>query len=239
MFHEDGNSHELLNSNFLYNIPSLGSHDDNVGLVKSFFEKEVVDVIWAMEVDKAPGPDGFSIHFYRVCWNFIKFDLLRMISAFLSKAKVGGNTNLTFLALIPKEVNPTYFDRFRPISLCNASYKILAKLLANTLKPLLGTLISPLQGGFVKGRHLIDNVIQVQEALHSSFQRKEKGMLIKLDMKNTFDRVKLSFLYQVLIYFGFSAEFVYLIKACTNRPWISPLVNGRPADFFQATRGWH
>ena len=65
-----------------------------------------------------------------------------------------------------KEVNPSSFDRFRPISLCNASYKILAKLLADRFKLLLGKLISPLQGGVVKGRHLVDNVIRVQEALH-------------------------------------------------------------------------
>ena len=189
-----------------------------------------------MEPNKAPGPDGFSIHFYRVCWNYIKFDLLRMISTFLSKAKVGRNTNSTFLALIPKEVNPASFDRFRPISLCNASYKILAKLLANRLEPLLGSLKSPLQGGFVQGRHLLDNVIQVQEALHSIYHMKEKGMLIKLDMKNAFDRIKVSFLYKVLRDFGFSVEFFHLIKAHIERPWISPLVNGRPADFFQASR---
>ena len=160
-----------------------------------------------------------------------------MTSTFLKTTKVGGCTNSTFLALIPKEVNPSSFDRFFPISLCNASYKIIAKLLATWLKILLGKLISPLQGGFVKGRHLVDNVIQVQEALHSSFQRKDKGMLIKLDMKNSFDRVKLSFLYQVLLSFGFSIEFVKLIKACTYRLWIAPLVNGRPIDFFQDTRG--
>ena len=117
----------------------------------------------------------------------MKLDLVRMISAFLKKAKVGGGTNSTFLALIPKETNPETFDTFRPISLCNASYKILAKVLANKLKPLIGMLISPLSGGFVKGRHLIENVIQVQEAMHSSYQRKEKGMIIKLDMKNSFD----------------------------------------------------
>ena len=78
----------------------------------------------------------------------------------------------------------------------------LAKLLSNRLKILLGNLISPFQGGFVKGRHLGDNVIQVQESLHSRFQRKEKGMLIKLDMKNAFDRVKLPFLYDVVLSFG-------------------------------------
>ena len=49
-----------------------------------------------------------------------------MIYAFLKKTKVGGGTNYTFLALIPKETNLETFDRFRPISLCNASYKITA-----------------------------------------------------------------------------------------------------------------
>lgn len=137
----------------------------------------------------------------------------------------------------PKEVNPDNLDRFQPISLCNASYKILAKLLANRIKPLLGNLISPLRGGFVKGRHLIDNVIQLYEALHSSHTQKEKGMLMKLDMSNAFEWVKLSFLYKILLSYGFSVHFVNLIKACTDRPWIVPLVNGRPIDFFQASRG--
>ena len=193
--------------------------------MEPFSEQEVFK---AMEPDKAPGSDGFSFHFYRVCWNIIKLDLIRMVSAFHKKAKVGGCTNSTFLALIHKEANPSSFDRFRPISLCNASYKLLSKLLSNRFNILLGKLISPLQGGFVKGRHLVDNVIQVQEALHSSFQRKEKGMLIKLDMKKSFDRVKIPFLYRVLLTFGFSLEFDNLIKACTDRPWFAPLVNSRP-----------
>jgi len=148
-----------------------------------------------MESDKAPGPDGFTIHFYKVCWKIIKTDLLKMIHGFFSKAKVGGGINSTFLALIPKEVNPETFGRFRPISVCNASYKILAKILVNRIKPLLEKLISSPQGGFVKGRHILDNVIQ---AIHSSKQRKEKGMLIKLDMANAFDRVNHPFLLQVL-----------------------------------------
>ena len=109
--------------------------------------------------------------------------------------------------------------------------------MANRLKPLLGKLISPLQGGFVKGRHILDNVIQVLEAMHSSFHRNEKGMLIKLDMANSFDRVKLSFLYKVLNSFGFSYAFINLIKACTDKPWMAPLVNGRPTNLFQASRG--
>ena len=146
--------------------------------MEPFTEEEIIDVIWPMELDKSPRPDGFSFQFYRVFWIVIKKYLLRMIQAFKIKAKIRGCTNSTFLALIPKEVNPTTFEIFWPISLCNASYKILSKLLADRIKPLLGKLISPLQGGFFKGRHVLDNVIQVQEAMQSSFQIQEKGILI-------------------------------------------------------------
>lgn len=148
-----------------------------------------------------------------------------------------GSTKSTFLALIPKEVNLATFDRFRPISLCNVSYKILAKLLANRIKPLLSKLISPSQGGFVAGRHILDNVILVQETMHSNHQRKEQGMLIKLDMTNAFDQVNLSFLYKVLLTFRFKPAFVNLIKACIDKPWIVSLVNDWTTSYFQASRG--
>ena len=62
-------------------------------------------------------------------------------------------------------------------------------------------------------------------------------MLIKLDMKNAFDRVKLPFLYVVLLSFGFCSEFVSLIKACNDGPWLAPLVNRRPTYFFKASGG--
>ena len=61
--------------------------------------------------------------------------------------------------------------------------------------------------------------------------------MIKLDMENAFDGVNLSFLYKFLLSFGFCFDFVNLIKACTEKPWIAPLVNGRPTNYFQASRG--
>jgi len=97
--------------------------------------------------------------------------------------------------------------------------------------------IHKISRGFVKGRHILDNVSEVQEAIHSSKQRKEKGMSIKLNMANAFDRVNHSFLLQVLRSFDFPAQFISLIKACITNPWIAPLVNGRPTSFFQVYHG--
>lgn len=62
-------------------------------------------------------------------------------------------------------------------------------------------------------------------------------MVVKLDLANAFDRVKHSFLLKVLHKFGFGEKFINWIWACISEPWIAPLVNGRAADFFKATRG--
>eukprot|EP00253_Pinus_taeda_P006730 PITA_06730 len=237
LYNPDAQGEEADDANFLTLIPSSISPEDNSDLCKPVSEEEIIKIIWSMDSDKARGRDGFTIHFYKVCWDIIKHDLQKMVRGLMNKAKVGGSTNSTYLALIPKDFNPETFARFRPISLCNASYKILAKLLANRIKPLLPRIISSAQGGFVEGRHILDNVIQVQETIHSSKQRKEKGMLIKLDMANAFDRVNRSFLSKVFLSFGFSPQFVNLIKACMSNPWIDPLINGRPANFFKSKRG--
>jgi hypothetical protein len=95
-----------------------------------------------------------------------------MIQKSQQASKLGGSTNSSFLALIPKEKGAISFNRFTPISLCNTSYKILAKVIANRLKEVLPLIVPENQGGFVQGRHIADNIILVQEAIHSSVLRK-------------------------------------------------------------------
>jgi len=86
-------------------------------------------------------------------------------------------------------------------------------------------------------RQISNSILLVQEAIHSSHSRNEKGFILKLDLANTFDRVRHSFLIVVLQKMGFVVSFLELIKACIMGPWISPLVNGRPGPPFQSSRG--
>ena len=160
-----------------------------------------------------------------------------MISKSQKCGKIGGSTNSAFLALIPKEKEAKSFDRFRPISLCNIGYKIITKIMASRLKHILPNIIPENQGGFIKGRKIWDNIILVQEAVHSSLKNGYKGMAVKLELENAFDRVSHPFLFTVMLRFGFALEFVSWVKACISKPWISPLINGRAAPFFQASRG--
>lgn len=121
--------------------------------------------------------------------------------------------------------------------LCNASYKIITKILANRLKKILPNLISENQGGFVPKQQITDNVILVQEAIHSSIQRNGKAMVIKLDMANAFDRVNHQYLVAILQKFRISIKFINIIMECISNPWTAPLINGRPSRYFHSTRG--
>lgn len=164
-------------------------------------------------------------------------NLIRMIRKVSRKNKLGGFTSSSYLALVPKEARPSTFSWCWPICLCNSSYKIITKILANWIKPILPSLISENQGGFVLSRQIFNNIMIVQECMHSSVIRKENSIIIKLYMKNIFDRVNISFLSSILKKFGFSSEIIEIIRACTIGPWIAPLINGRPSELFQISWG--
>ena len=92
-------------------IPALISPEERLRLESPISEEEVKKAIWSLHSDKAPGPDGFPTCFYRTFWSLIKKYLMHLIS-WMEKGNMGGATNSTFLALIPKEPNPTSIKKF-------------------------------------------------------------------------------------------------------------------------------
>ena len=77
----------------------------------------------------------------------------------------------------------------------------------------------------------------VQEVIHSSQSCKEASLAIKLDLANAFDRIRNSYIYQVMKNYGFLDTLIWWVKECNIKPWIAPLINGCHAPFFQAQRG--
>ena len=76
------------------------------------------------------------------------------------------NLNKTNISLISKTNTPEKMTDFRPISLCNVVYKLISKILANKLKPLLPHIITENQSAFTFDRLITDNVIVAFELMH-------------------------------------------------------------------------
>jgi hypothetical protein len=79
--------------------------------------------------------------------------------------KLTRGINSTFIALIPKVDNPQRLDHFRPISLVGSIYKILAKVLANRLRQVGGSVVSEVKSAFVKERQILDGILVANEVV--------------------------------------------------------------------------
>ena len=92
---------------------------------------------------------------------------------------------------------------FLPISLNGGVYKIIAKVLANRLKMVLGDIVHKSQNAFVKGRQILDSVLIANECLNSGLKLGVPRVLCKLDVEKAYDHVNWDFLIYMLDHCAF------------------------------------
>ena len=90
--------------------------------------------------------------FYQKCWGIIKQDILGALIHFHNNCHMVKPFNASFIALVPKKKGAIELKDFRPISLIGSVYKILAKVLSERLKKVIGNLVPGFQNAFVQGR---------------------------------------------------------------------------------------
>ena len=93
---------------------------------------------------------------------------------------------------------PQSLNDFRPISLVGSLYKILAKLLANRLRQVIGSVISEAQSAFVKNRQILDGILIANEVVDEARKAKKDLMLFKLDFEKAYDSVDWEYLDSVM-----------------------------------------
>jgi hypothetical protein len=202
-------------------------------------EEEVIETLKDMKRNASPGPDGFNVEFYIATWDWIGKDVMQLVRNFFQTGVMPAHINDTHIALIPKKLVPLVPADYRPISLCNVIYKIIAKCIANRLKPHLPDYIHPSQQAFIEGRRISNNIIIAQEITHSFALNSWKGkaFMLKIDLAKAFDRLEWRFIVSALIRKGFHEHFINLIYACISTPSYSVIINGQPFANFRGERG--
>lgn len=72
----------------------------------------------------------------------MKDEVMGFLKEFYEQGRFVRSLNSTFLVLIPKKTGADDLRDFKPISLVGGLYKLLAKVLANRLKKVVGKVVS-------------------------------------------------------------------------------------------------
>ncbi|KAJ9552868.1 hypothetical protein OSB04_016913 [Centaurea solstitialis] len=124
--------------------------------------------------------------------------MVNLVRHFEKKGEFSRGCNPSFISLFLKVKDHLTLKEFRPISLIDCVYKIIAKLLAFRLKKVMGKVASEEQSQYIEGRQILDGPLMLNEVRSWAKRLKNRVFLFKVDFEKAFDSLNWSYLDSVL-----------------------------------------
>jgi len=161
-------------------------------------EEEVQETIKNLNKRKALGSDGLGIEIYKK----IPFLGKWLLEAWLEAEKGGElweSAKMAYVRVIHKKGDALMIRNFRPISLCNVDYKIIAKVLAERMSSVMETIMDD----------------------------EQTGSVLLLDFKKAYNRVDRGFMFAVLEKLGFGLNFISMVRVLHHKTRARILMKNR------------
>ncbi len=189
------------------------SNDFNLICSKNISLEEVKEAINKLKNNKSPGTDGLTSELYKTFHDHLSTFLLAVYEESFVNGCLPSSMREGVITLVPKSHKDTLVvDNWRPITLLNNDYKILASILAERLKYGLDDLIDECQSGFIKGHHISNNIRLVLDLIDYRDLVLDPALIMFLDFQKAFDTVSHNFILSVLQYFDFNNYFINAVK---------------------------
>ena len=160
---------------------------------------------------KSPGSDGLPYEVYRVFWDVLGPPMVAAWNeAFSSTAtdpclSPSQRTGVVVLLYKGDDKPVTAVDSYRPITLLNSDYKLLARVLVQRLSPGADAVVDRTQTAFLPGRWIGDNILCHLEEVDYCQAEGLPGCIVFLDFEKAYDRVDRGWLYRCMEAMGFPA----------------------------------
>ena len=200
-------------------------------------ETECEKAIKIMKAGSSPGSDGLPTEFYRTFWHVIKIPLLNAYNESFEKTTLSLSQKTSILTLIFKKGDRELLKNYRPISLSNADYKIIAFVLQKRLHEVIPKLVKNDQTAYIKNRFIGQNVRLLIDVIEYAKTNNEDGILLFADYLKAYDTVSWNFMFKCLEKYGFGPQFINWIKVLYSKPIAKVKINGWISEGISLGRG--
>jgi hypothetical protein len=219
------------------NMPKL-SDEQKHKCEEQINETEILTAIKHLANGKTPGSDGLPADFYKFFWLDIKQFLYDSIQYAMLHGELSIEQKRGIITLLPKKgKNRLFLKNWRPISLLNTDYKIIAKILATRLQEVLPSLINLDQSGYLKKRFIGQNIRILEDVSFFAKENNLPGILLSIDFEKAFDSLNWNFLFKTLKHVNFGDNFINYVKTMYNNIQSTVLNNGNTGTYFNLERG--
>ena len=222
----------------LKNIP-VSVCDDDVNMCdEDITIDEIYFALSKMSKNKSPGSDGLTTEFYCKCFNSLKDILLKLYNDVEKNSTLSRSMRSGVISLIYKNKGDKKdLKNYRPISLLQVDYKILARIMSNRFKNVLCKIVSNCQTCCISGRDIADTIASLRDVIDLIECDDIEVYVVKFDQEKAFDRVSHKYLLQVLKKFGFGERFVHWIEIFYTDIQSSVKCNGFLTKYFKIKNG--
>ena len=218
-------------------LPKI-SQEDKTLLEEPIQLAEVEIAVNQLKLGKCPGIDGLPIEFYRTFVSKLKHMLHVVILKSVQEGEFVESSKLGIISLLEKVgKDQLQIGNWRPLSLLCCDFKVFTKIIANRLQLVIDDLISSDQCGFLKGRFIAQNLMDVNAVIYTAEKNNIPASLVAIDFAKAYDSVSWVAMDRILELYNFGPKFIDLIRL--TRAGISGRVlnNGFLSDTLPITRG--
>jgi hypothetical protein len=186
---------------------------------------------------KSPGTDGIVQEFYKHNWSIITHEILDEIRIMHTKGEVLQTQKQGTIVCLPKTTSPERPADYRALTVLNTDLKLMARVISKRLESILLHVIHSGQHCGVRGRTILEATAKIRDSIAYAEVTGTSMCILSLDLKDAFDNIAHTYLYEVLRAHGFSEVLIRQIRAMYDGATASVMINGHNSRPFPVRRG--
>ena len=141
------------------------------------------------------------------------------------------------ITLLFKKGDSRELKNWRPITLLNCDYKIIAAILSARVQKVIDGIVNGNQTGYIKGRLAACNVRLTKDVIEYIIKRGKPGAIMLADFAKAFDVIDIEFVHMCLESLNFGESFRTWVSILYTDISSSVLINGWTSKSFNVERG--